>query len=184
MIATCGLAVLSACTGMVGDGPAGGGSGTGTAPNLLVPSGYRNWPSFLLAVQRDDVAQIRDIYINRNGANIVQGEAFPDGTVMVMDLFAAQKDPSGALVHDAGGKLVKGDLSKIYLMGKELGWNVYTTPEPTGDWLYFAYSADAKTELTDPTSSCVDCHLKLAGDVDWIYGYKDYFATRTTTTGQ
>jgi hypothetical protein len=176
--------VLSACTGMVGDGPAGGGSGTGTAPNLLVPSGYRNWPSFLGAVQRDDVAQIRDIYINRNGANIVQGEAFPDGTVMVMDLFAAQKDSSGALVHGADGKLVKGDLSKVYLMGKELGWNVYTTPKPTGDWLYFAYSADATTELTDPTSSCVDCHLKLAGDVDWIYGYKDYFATRTTTTGQ
>ena len=43
---------------------------------------------------------------------------------------------------------------------------------------------NAKTELTDPTSSCVDCHLKLAADVDWVYGYKDYFAARTTTTGQ
>jgi hypothetical protein len=181
-IALCALSMLGGCTGMVGDGPTGSGSGTGTAPNLQVPLGYRSWPVFLSAVQRDDVAQIRDIYIDRNATSMQQGELFPDGTVMVMDLFAAQKDTSGALVKGADGKLVKGALQKVYLMGKELGWNVYTKPQPTGDWLYFAYSADATTELTDPTASCVECHLKLTADVDWIYGYKDYFTSRSTTT--
>src|SRR5215471_12097907 len=98
-MAACALAVaLGGCTGMVGDGPTGG-SGTGTAPNLQVPRNYRSWPVFLSAVQREDVAQIRDIYIDKAATSMQQGDLFPDGTVFVMDLWAAQKDSSGALMH-------------------------------------------------------------------------------------
>jgi hypothetical protein len=39
---------------------------------------YQSWPKFLAAIQRSDAKQIRDIYINPQGAKAVTGQPFPD----------------------------------------------------------------------------------------------------------
>ena len=41
-------------------------------------AGYLSWPRFLVEIQRSDAKQIRDIYINPQGAKAVTGQPFPD----------------------------------------------------------------------------------------------------------
>ena len=159
-------------------------SGPNPTPNLQVPINYRNWPAFLLNVDRattspTDPPQVRDIYISSAGATVQKGDAFPDGTVLMMDVFAAKTGDDGKLFLDDRGRPTKGDLLKILMMGKELGWNVFV-PEglKTGDWLFFAYKSDGVTEIKDSTNACSTCHLDLSADVDWVFRYDEYFATR------
>ena len=64
--------------------------------------------------------RIRDLYVNSTGAMIKEGEAFPNGTVMVMELYKAKTDGE-ALITRSDGKLVKGDLAKIFVMAKREG---------------------------------------------------------------
>ena len=124
--------------------------------------------SWLAHVQVDDV-----------GATVEQGAPFPEGTTMVMDLFAAQKDAGGTLLTNDEGALLKGDLLKIFVMGKQPGWGQYAESGlQNGDWMYAAYAADGLTELTDPVATCFGCHLPLGESKDWVQRYDEYFQAR------
>jgi hypothetical protein len=148
-------------------------------PQLTVADDYRTWPTFLLNVQRSDSAQVRDIYINDVGATAEQGAPFPEGTTMVMDLFAAQKDEGGTLLTNDDGTLLKGDLLKIFVMEKQTGWGQFAESGlQNGDWMYAAYASDGHTELTDPVSTCFACHLPLGESKDWVQRYDEYFQAR------
>ncbi|MEP7051122.1 MAG: cytochrome P460 family protein, partial [Pseudomonadota bacterium] len=123
---------------------------------------------------------VRDIYINAIGATAEQGAPFPDGTVMVMDLMDVQKDDDGTALTDKDGNLIKTSLLKTYVMEKNAGWGAYVpADERNGDWLYAAYAKDGVTELTDPTTPCLTCHLPLGKGVDWVHRYEEYFQRRS-----
>ena len=144
-----------------------------------LPADYRSWPGFLLNVQRPDAAQIRDIYINQVGTSATQGQPFPNGTLLVMDLYDVAKDAAGAAVLAPDGLLVKGALLKTYVMGKDAGWGDAVAPElRNGDWLYGVYSADGAGPLPDATQGCFGCHLPLGSGVDWVHRYDEYFQAR------
>ena len=89
---------------------------------IAVPAGYKSWPSTLLNIQRADAKQIRDIYVNSVGASSKAGGKFDNGTVSVMEVYAAQAGADGALIKGADGNLVKGNLLKVFVMGKDAGW--------------------------------------------------------------
>ena len=76
----------------------------------------------MLNIQRADAKQIRDIYVNSVGASSKAGGKFDNGTVSVMEVYAAQAGPDGALIKGADGNLVKGNLLKVFVMGKDAGW--------------------------------------------------------------
>lgn len=135
-----------------------------------VPAGYKSWPKFLMDVQRADAKQIRDIYINPTGARAEKGQAFANGTTMVMENYAAKPG--------ADGKLVKGELLRVFVMGKGEGWGD-SAPQglKNGDWVYAAYLADGKTAAPEPTATCRACHLPLT-KVDFVHRYDEYFVTR------
>jgi len=149
---------------------------------LAVPADYRSWPKFLVDVQRPDAKQIRDIYINPVGSSIGAGEMFPNGTVSVMELYKAKESPDGTLMKGADGKLVRGDLLKVFVMGKGAGWgDTVAKPElRNGDWVYGAYKADAKTPSGDDIAACRTCHLPIASK-DFVHRYDEYFQTRVAT---
>lgn len=151
----------------------------GSPPDLAVPASYRAWPVFLSAVQRPDIGEVRDIYINEVGAGATEGEAFPEGTVLVMDLFQAEQDAAGNFLKDDQGNLVKGALANVFLMGKEAGWGAYAPPDMgNGDWLYFPYEADGTTHVAGPTDACFSCHLPIGASQDWVQRYAEYFKDR------
>jgi hemoglobin len=136
---------------------------------LAAPADYRNWKMKLLDIQRADAKQIRDIYVNDIGAKAKPGEKFPAGTISVMDLYAAKALPGGTLEKGPDGKLVKGNLLKVFVMGKHDGWGKDDMPA-NGEWIYSAFMPDGKTKAPDPLVACRTCHLNNVGEA------KDFFA--------
>ena len=142
-----------------------------------VAAGYKSWPKFLSEVQRPDVKQVREIFINPVGAGAQKGQPFPNGTTLVMENYAAKLGADGSPVKGADGKLIKGDLSKVFVMGKGEGWGDDAPPGlKNGDWVYAAYGADGKT-TSDPIAACRGCHLPLVSQ-DFIHRYAEYFDKR------
>jgi hypothetical protein len=77
----------------------------------------------------------------------------------------------------------KGALLKIFIMSKQPGWgDAVEADVRNGDWYYFAYAADGKTELSDPLRPCFACHLDLGTEKDYLFGYDEYFAGRSSAS--
>lgn len=135
-----------------------------------VPVGYKSWPKFLSEVQRPDAKQVREIYVNPLGHRTQKGQPFPNGTVFVMENYAA--------APGADGKLAKGNLLRVFVMGKGEGWGE-TAPQGlrNGDWVYAAYGADGKM-TADPIAACRGCHLPLVNK-DFVHRYDEYFDKRS-----
>lgn len=159
-----------------------GTSPTATAPDklkdgeLALPGNYMVWPKFLSEVQRHDAKQVRELFINYIGAKAVSDQIFPNGTVLVMELYKATM--SGEVpVTGADGKLVKGDLAKVFVMGKGQGWG-QDVPDnlKNGNWAFSAFDPDGKALVEDFTK-CRACHAPLAAK-DFVHRYDEYFDKR------
>jgi len=143
---------------------------------LPFPTDYKSWPKFLVEIPKAEAKQVRDIYINPTGARTSAGQSFPNGTVMVMELYKAKMD-GDKLAAGMDGKLVKGDMAKVFVMGKDQGWGD-KLPEnlKNGDWIYAAYDATSKPQMEDFTK-CRACHMPLA-QKDFVHRYDEYFEKR------
>lgn len=143
---------------------------------LTVPANYRSWPKFLAAVQRPDAKQVRDIYMNPAATAGTAAKGFPNGTVFVMENFAAAENSDGTLKQGSDGKLVKAALLRVFVMGKNEGWGA-SAPEglKNGDWIYAAWLASGE-KAPDPTIACRACHLPLTASKDFVHRYDEYFA--------
>jgi hemoglobin len=144
---------------------------------VALPADYKTWPKFLSEVQRPDAKQVRELYVNSAGAKASQGQPLPNGTVFVMELYKAKLKADGTPETGADGKLVKGDLAKVFVMGKDEGWGA-GAPEglKNGDWLYAAYGTDGKP-LAEDFTKCRACHLPLV-QKDFVHRYDEYFEKR------
>ena len=142
-----------------------------------LPADYKSWPKFLGDIQRPDVKQVRDIYVNARGYAASKGSTFPNGTVFVMENYKAAENADGSLQKGLDGKLVRGPLLRAFVMGKGEGWGV-SAPEglKNGDWVYASYGADGKP-TQDPIAPCRACHLPLTGK-DFVHRYDEYFEKR------
>ena len=146
---------------------------------VKVPADYKSWPKFLVGVDRPDVKQVRDIYINHTGAHTKAGGKFPNGTIAIMELYKAEENADGTLKKGSDEKLVKGALLKVFVMGKGAGWGDLAPDNlKNGDWSYSAYLADGKTPSTDSPLACRGCHLPLGESKDFIARYDEYFQKR------
>ena len=161
MLAASAAVVLAGCAagGMFGPAPKDG--------ELAQPSDYKSWPVFLAGIEKP-TGHVRDIYINPTGAAAKKGEAFPNGSVSVMEIYKATK---------AGDKMTKAGLEKVFVMYKGKDWGS-TAPEgmKTGDWVYAAFDAKGQPAKVD-YATCRGCHIPLA-DKDYIFHYDKYFDTR------
>jgi hemoglobin len=142
---------------------------------LAVPADYRGWAKFLSAVQRPDAKQVREIYMNPTAGGGTAAKGFPNGTVFVMENFAAAANADGTLKQGADGRLVKGELLRVFVMGKSAGSGQFA-PEglKNGDWVYAAYLANGD-KASDSTLTCRACHLPLAAQ-DFVPRHDEYFA--------
>ena len=144
---------------------------------LAVPAGYQSWPKFLSAVQRPDAKQVREIYMNPTGAKATAAGGFANGTVLVMENYAAAANPDGTLQTGPDGKLVKGNLLRVFVMGKGEGWGQATIePLRNGNWVYASYLANGQKGPED-TAACRACHLPLK-DKDFVPRYDEHFSMK------
>lgn len=146
--------------------------------DVPLPADYKSWPKFLSYVQKPDNKQVRELYISPSGTKTMQGQSFPNGTVMVMEIYKAKTD-GDQVVKDMDGKLIKTDLAKVFVMGKHDGWG-QAMPDnlKNGNWLYAAYGPDG-AKLMEDFGKCRACHQPQA-QKDFVHKYDEYFQTRGT----
>jgi hemoglobin len=161
-VAVMGVILMWGCSELA----PGTGSSTSLKPKdgeLTLPADYMVWPKFLSEVQRPDAKQVRELFINPVGAKTNQGQLFPNGTVMVMELYKAKMNGD---VPESGvdGKLVKGELAKVFVMGKGERWG-QDVPDnlKNGNWVFAAYGPDGKA----------------LAQKDFVHRYDEYFEQRT-----
>ncbi len=143
---------------------------------LSFPSDYEKFPKFLHGIQKPNA--VRDLYVNPAGEKAHKGEAFPDGSVLVMAIFNPRKGTDGNFEKDASGKLVKDQIAKVYVMEKQKGWGKNAPKDlKNGDWIYSAFSADGKPIKVD-YAKCRSCHLPLGESKDFVQRYDEYFEKR------
>ena len=143
---------------------------------LALPAGYKAWPRFLSTIDRPDVKQVREIYLNPVAASIRPGESFAPGSRFVMEIYAAATQPDGSLRME-GGRLVKGGLLHVYVMGKQEGWGGDVVEAlRTGNWIYAAYKPDG-TANTPIVNTCRGCHVPYRKD-DFVIHLDRYFSER------
>ncbi len=150
---------------------------------LPVPANYRAWPKFLSEVQRPDAKQVREIYMNTAAGAATPAAGFPNGTVFVMENYAAAANADGSLKQGADGKLVKGDLLRVFVMGKNAGWG-QSAPEgfKNGDWIYAGYLPSGE-KSPEPTVTCRACHLPLVNK-DFVHRYDEHFSKKSAELRQ
>ncbi|MFN3543947.1 MAG: cytochrome P460 family protein [Thiobacillus sp.] len=170
------MIVMALC--MAASGAALAGSHSMAVKNdgeLPLPADYVSWPVYLKNVQRPDLKQIRDIYINPQG--LKSSHPFAYGTTMVMELHSVKTGANGQPVLDANGKLQKQALSKVFVMSKGPGWGQTEAPElRTGEWAYAAFDGSGKS-LGKNAGSCRSCHVPMK-DTDFVARVPEYEAAR------
>lgn len=144
---------------------------------LPLPAAYASWPKFLSAVQRPDAKQVREIYMNPAARQATAAGGFANGTVFVMETYAARTRADGTLETGPDGRLVKGELQRIGVMGKGEGWG-RDVPEPlrNGSWVYSQWMPNGQ-KAPDDLNTCRACHLPVANK-DFVHRYDEHFATR------
>jgi hemoglobin len=120
---------------------------------------------------------VRELLVNPTGAKTKKGEMFPNGSVLVMEIYNAKKDADGNAIKRPDGKNAKDNLAKFYVMEKGAGWGK-NAPKglQNGDWIFTAFSPDGKPIKVDYTK-CRACHLPLTGK-DFVHRYDEYFDKR------
>ena len=146
---------------------------------ITVPADYRGWNKFVPTVEKEKAGQVREIYINEIGLKTQKGEAFPAGSLSVMEIYSAEKDANGKLLRNTEGSLVKGQLAKIFVMAKGSHWGSKLSEQTVknGDWVYSAYQSDGQTPATSDYTKCRSCHKPLA-DTDFVARYDEHFSAR------
>lgn len=176
-VAAVGLTVVAGCTStpetMTPPAAAMKPLNDGEIP---LPASYKAWPKFLTDIQRPDIKQIRDIYVNPTGYQAKAGQPFGNGTLFVMENWAVKEDAGKPVMVD--GKLVKDRLLRVFVMAKGPGFGAAVPAElRTGDWVYTSYDpAGAKT--ADAIAACRACHVPLTSK-DFVFRYDEYFTARS-----
>ncbi len=141
---------------------------------MAVPANYQTWPKALSAVQRPDVKQVREVYVNPTG-QARKDQPYANGAVFVMENWAAKANTDGTLVVGPDGKMVKDKLLRVFLMGKGTGYGSKVANElKNGDWVYASYDA-AGAKTADNLNGCRTCHLKFSSK-DFVARHDDYVA--------
>ena len=137
---------------------------------LAFPENYRT--EFVRYYSGDRLlAEEQTITLYANAAAVEaarKGGMLPSGSVLVAEVYAAQKDAEGNVIESALGRRVQGDLLAIALMERRDGWDAqYPDNLKVGDWEFEAFSP-AGENLARDTTGCRECHHPLA-DTDFTF---------------
>jgi hypothetical protein len=138
------------------------------ADKIDYPTGYRKWAHVKSMVIFSDkhplfasFGGMHHIYANEDAFRAyTKGGTFPDGSIIVFDLFEAKDD---------GGAYVEGARKLVALMKKDR--NRFKT---TGGWGFEAFKGDSRDDriVTDANTQCFGCHQGQRENDSVFSGYR------------
>lgn len=133
------------------------------------PSTFVN---YLNLERTQNADQIIHLYANGlaiEGANA--DGAFPDGSILVGEVYKARKDADGNVIESALGQRLRGDLALIAVMEKQSGWGADLPEALRNDgWDFAAFKPDGTRVDTD-LNNCRACHAPLV-DRRHVFSYE------------
>jgi cytochrome c553 len=137
-------------------------------PNLsktavTFPEGYRNSYTLYQTVNRADINQVRYLYANPTAVRAArEGKPLPDGSVLVLEQFAAKLGPDRKPIVGANGFYEPERFVAYAVMARNAGWGK-DIPEMlrNEDWNYAVFNADNKHRPGVNQAECLACHKPL-----------------------
>jgi len=113
----------------------------------------------------DPPDRFQELYADQAALDAVRaGRPLPYGTVLVRAFYDVLRDPQGAPVKDASGRLTKTHLKAVSVMEKRAGWG---GKFPAGEWDYQPFAPDG-TRKAEPATACFACHNKVQAQ-DFVF---------------
>ncbi|MCU0491303.1 MAG: cytochrome P460 family protein [Chloroflexaceae bacterium] len=117
---------------------------------------------------------VRQMYVNPEGLAAMQNNSIlPEGTVIVMETYAASRDTNGQLTAN--------QLTNVFLREKRANW-IMNLPADlrNGLWKYAWYSTSGRL-VSDNSASCHGCHARAA-ERDYVFTLPDMATTARSGT--
>ncbi len=133
------------------------------ASRIQLPTNYKETFTNYLSLDRTQNAdQIIHLYANDIALNGIRSNGeFPDGSVLVGEVYKAKKDSDGKILESALGRRLQGNLAIVAVMEKQKGWGDKFPPGlKNGDWDFATFKADGDVVKKD-LNTCRACHSPL-----------------------
>ena len=136
-------------------------------PNLsktavTFPDGYRSSFTMYQTVNRPDINQVRYLYANPTALRAArEGKPLPDGSVLVLEQFAAKLGPDRKPVVGANGFFEPERFLAYAVMARNAGWGK-DIPEMlrNEDWNYAVFTTEQQPRAANQ-AECLACHKPL-----------------------
>jgi len=136
------------------------------------PADYRDTFTVLRRENRAKKQQVVTSYGNAKAASVERKEQlpYPYGSVFVLEMAEAVRDPAGQPVVDAEGFYKRGPVTNLHVMRRGKGFGAAYAANRTGEWEYVEYKPDG-SYITAPQNSaaCATCHVKAGAERDWVF---------------
>jgi plastocyanin len=143
------------------------------------PASYQEEFKHFYRFDRVDMRSIVHVCANEVAAAVQEGEAYPYGSVLVMENWSPLTDADDDLVYDSEGRLIRSVLNSIAVMRKEPGFGEAYGNARSGEWEYVMYFPDGGFQ-TPPlaSASCASCHaVGATAERDFVFRTNVRFLT-------
>ena len=140
------------------------------AQRMAFPADFDGGFTHYHTINFENRRQVRKYYANATAlAAARDGQPFPDGSVLLVEVFAAKLGDDGKPVVGADGFYEIDKLSAHTGMQKQAGWGD-DIPEllRNGDWNYALFGANKTPRPGVNQATCLACHKPLADD-DFVF---------------
>ncbi len=140
---------------------------------IAFPSGYANsFTNYLSLDRTQNPDQVIRLFANEIAVEGVRktGE-FPDGSVLVAEIYKAKKDDQEQVIESSLGRRVRDQFALVAVMEKQKGWGAaFPDGLKNGDWDFAAFKPDGSMVEKD-LNACRACHAPLT-DLRHVFSYE------------
>ena len=132
-------------------------------PRIAFPKDYRtSFVNYLNLDRTQNDDQIIHLYANQIALDGIEATGdFPDGSILIGEVYKAKKDADGEVIESALGQRIRGPLALVAVMEKQTGWGEkFSEEHRNGDWDFAAFKPDGAVADKD-LNECRACHAPL-----------------------
>jgi hypothetical protein len=124
------------------------------------PANYRTeFVQYATVDHKDGI--VRDLYIQQSSLEQLRaGYALPDGTIIVIEMYNAQRDAAGELLLDEQGRMLKAEIqSPLHIAEKRSNWRLedFEAGQLSEDWNFGSYTVEGAL-FDEALTPCFNCH--------------------------
>jgi hypothetical protein len=165
------------------------GACSGGEPDIIgvpYPNNYRSVYIHYATVDRKD-GTIRDLYIHPDSlARLRLRQPLPEGTILVIESYAALRDTNGDLLRDEDGRFIRDTLMRpIHVAEKRFDWRDedFESGRLSEDWNFGSFDAESTQPYDESLTACFNCH-NSASRTDFVWSLELLFDYQQTQVRQ